>query len=158
MVARYYRVFMAGAALLVPISSGAETIGTATGPIRIDTLVSGLNAPWGLAVLPDGRVLVTEKAGSIRLVNAAGNGVAAVTGGPATVQDGQGGYLDIAIDPQFVTNGRIYMAFAEAGAGGAGVAVLRARLSGNTLVEKQVIWRVTPKTGSGPQGVEGANH
>ncbi|KPF80528.1 hypothetical protein IP88_00170 [alpha proteobacterium AAP81b] len=158
MFAYYQRLLFAGLLGLAPVAGFAETIATATGPIRVDTLVTGLNAPWGLAVLPDGRMLVTEKAGGIRLVNAAGNSVAAVTGGPATVQDGQGGYLDIAIDPQFITNGRIYMTFAEAGAGGAGVAVLRARLSGTVLVDKQIIWRVTPKTGSGPQGVEGANH
>jgi aldose sugar dehydrogenase len=144
--------------LLAPIAAAAEIVATATGPIRIDTLATGFDRPWGLAILPDGGMVITEKPGRIRRVNASGSGATLVTGGPATVDDGQGGYLDIAIDPQFVTNGRIYLAFAEAGPGGAGVAVLRARLSGNTLVDQQVIWRVAPKTGSGPQGVEGANH
>lgn len=153
------RAFRLGLSLLpAPVAAAAEIVTTAAGPIRIDTLATGLAGPWGLAILPDGGMLITEKPGRIRRFNAARSASTLVTGGPATVQDGQGGHLDIAIDPQVVTNGRIYLAFAEAGPGRAGVAVLRARLAGDTLVDQRIIWRVAPRTGSGPQGVAGADH
>lgn len=145
-------------AVAVAGPASAEIIATATGPINVETIASGLQSPWGMAFLPDGRLLVTEKAGRLRIVSPNGTVSAPLTGAPATVNDGQGGFLDVVIDRQFATNGRIYLSFAEGGTGGAGVAVLRAQLSGTTLVDPQVIWRVTPKTGSGPQGVVGANH
>jgi len=139
-------------------SAVAETISTATGPISIENVVSGLDQPWGMAFLPDGRLLVTEKPGRLRVISPEGTVSAPITGVPGTVNDGQGGFLDVAVHRDFARNGLVFLSFAEPGPGGAGVAVLRGRLVAGALTETRVIWRVTPKTGSGPQGVEGANH
>lgn len=154
------RHLIVGVAAVVGGWTAAEAgiISTTTGPIKVETIAAGLQSPWGMAFLPDGRLLVTEKAGRLRVVSPDGTISAPVANVPETVADGQGGFLDVVVDRQFATNGRIYMTFAEPGPGGAGVAVLSAQLNGNSLVDPRVIWRVTPKTGSGPQGVDGANH
>ncbi len=138
--------------------AAAGTIVTATGPLTIEDVATGLSSPWGMAFLPDGQLLVTEKPGRLRLISPQGVVSAPITGVPATVDDGQGGFLDVAVHRNFRSNGFIFMSYAEPGPGGAGVAVLRARLVGNALVDRTVIWRVAPKTGSGPSGISGANH
>jgi aldose sugar dehydrogenase len=114
------------------------------------TFASGLENPWGLAFLPDGRMLVTEKAGRLRIVTssvAAGPHVT-VSGVPAVLNAGQGGLLDVAV--QVVGSDTwVYLSYAEAGmgalAGTNGTAVARGRLVGNALLDVQVIFRQTPK-------------
>ena len=119
------------------------------GPLRVTTVASGLVNPWGIAFLPDGRALVTERPGRLRIL---ANGVlsAAVTGVPAVWAQGQGGLLDVAVDPSFITNQRIYFTFAEVGGNGrAGTAVARARLVGQGLQDVEVIFRQDPKLSTG---------
>jgi aldose sugar dehydrogenase len=102
-----------------------------------------LNAPWGLAFLPDGRMLVTEKGGTMALVDAGGNNVTArLSGLPAVAADGQGGLLDVAYN-----NGWIYFTYSEAGAGGTGTALARGQLNGagTALQNVSVLWRQAPK-------------
>ena len=125
----------------------------ATAP-RAVVLTSALSSPWGLAFLPDGRMLVTQKSGSIVIVSADGSTVSApLSGVPAVVSAGQGGLLDVAIDPDFETDPWVYWAYSEAGSGGSGTAVARGRLSGTALVDVQVIFRQLPKvTGDGHFG------
>lgn len=105
--------------------------------------------PWAMVFLPDGRALVTERLGRLRLVTATGTVSAPVTGTPEVVATGQGGLLDVALDPAFATNRRIYLSYSEAGTGGAGLAVMRATLSADaaSLSDTSVIWRQTPKNG-----------
>jgi glucose/arabinose dehydrogenase len=102
-----------------------------------------------MVFLPDGRLLVTERGGALRVVTLNGTGPAtvsaAVSGVPAVAAAGQGGLLDVALDPAFASNGRVYLSYAESGSGGAGLAVARATLSGLTLTGVQVIWRQAPK-------------
>jgi aldose sugar dehydrogenase len=123
-------------------SQAASTIGRAT------VLGAQLNAPWGLAFLPDGRMLVSEKGGSMALVSADGASVQArLTGSsglPGVDTTGQGGLLDVVYD-----GGWIYFTFSEPGAGGSGTALARAQLSGTALQNVAVIWRQTPKVGGG---------
>ncbi|MGM9491762.1 PQQ-dependent sugar dehydrogenase [Ideonella sp. YS5] len=122
------------------------------GSTRVTTLTSALSAPWSLAFLPDGRLLVTEKAGRLRRLSADGRTVEAeVTGVPAVASAGQGGLLDIVLDPDFAHNSRVYLSYSEPGTGNetglAGTAVARARVAGNALQELQVIYRQVPKVG-----------
>lgn len=116
-----------------------------TGPILVETVASGLVHPWGLAFLPDGRMLVTERPGRLRIVSPDGTVSAPVGGTPEVFAEGQGGLLDVAPHPDFATNQWIYLSFAEPGEGGASTAVARGRLNGNILRDTEVIFSQRPK-------------
>jgi glucose/arabinose dehydrogenase len=119
--------------------------------VRSEVVASGLEHPWGLAFLPDGRMLVTERPGRLRIVEANGTLSAPVTGVPAVFAEGQGGLLDVALDPDFASNQMVYLTYAEPGEGGAGTAAARGKLNGAALEDVQVIYRQRPK-------VSGAGH
>ncbi len=141
-----------GALLVAGAAHGAAA--AATPPPTVATFTSGLKQPWGMAFLPDGRVLVTQKGGELVIVSADGKRVGAPVGGvPEVNSAGQGGLLDVAIDPDFATEPWVYISYAEPGAGGSGTAVARGRLSGNTLQDLSVIFRQQPKvSGNGHYG------
>ena len=121
--------------------------------VRVDSVASGLLHPWGLAFLPDGRMLVTEKSGRLRIVSAEGRLSPPLQGVPRVFAQGQGGLLDVALDPNFASNGLVYLSYAEAGQCGAGTAVARGRLGDSGLTDVQVIFRQQPKVdGSGHFG------
>jgi glucose/arabinose dehydrogenase len=118
--------------------------------IAITTVVGGLEHPWGLAFLPDGRMLVTERPGRLRYASADGQLSEPIAGVPAVHAVSQGGLLDVALDPAFATNSTVYLAFAERGEGEEnGTAVARARLDGMQLRDVSVIYRQQPKFASG---------
>jgi glucose/arabinose dehydrogenase len=119
------------------------------GPFQVETVARGLEHPWALAFLPDRRILVTERPGRLRIVDAAGKLSAPLTGVPEVWANGQGGLLDVAVDPKFAENRLIYLSYSEAGDGGAGTAAARARLGERGLEDVQVIYRQRPKTGHG---------
>lgn len=103
-------------------------------------ITSTLSSPWGIAALPDGRLLVTQKSGTMRIVTEAGAVSSAITGLPAVNASGQGGLLGVCIDPQFATNRMVYWAFSEAVSGGNITAVAKGRLSDNeTTIESDVV-------------------
>jgi len=135
-------------ALVVPFFSVARAdeavTSTEHGPVRLVTVAEGLEHPWGMAFLPDGRVLVTEKPGRLRIVTAQGKVGAALRGVPAVDADGQGGLLDLALDPDFDTNRFVYVSYAEPRQGGNGTAVARGRLGDDGLSDVQVIFRQQP--------------
>jgi glucose/arabinose dehydrogenase len=108
----------------------------------------GFDRPWALAFLPDGRMLVAERVGRLRLVGADGKKSEALAGLPAVAAGGQCGLLDVVVDPLFAQNQRIFFTFAEAGEGGNSTAVGRARLVGERLADVTTIWRQTPKVNS----------
>lgn len=120
-------------------------------PVRVETVARGLEHPWGLAFLPDGRMLVTERPGRLRLVERDGRLSEPLAGVPPVYARGQGGLLDVALSPTFARDRLVYLSFAEPGTGGAGTAVARGRLGERGLEGTQVIWRQQPK-------VEGPNH
>ncbi|CAH1664103.1 PQQ-dependent sugar dehydrogenase [Chelatococcus asaccharovorans] len=122
------------------------------GRLTVETVARDLDHPWSVAFLPDGRMLVTERAGRLRLI---GNGNAtAVSGVPEVRARGQGGLLDVALDPDFATNRLIYLSYAEPREGGlGGTAVARGTLDERAarLTDVQVIFRQQP-------GYSGNNH
>nr|WP_294921936.1 PQQ-dependent sugar dehydrogenase [uncultured Flavobacterium sp.] len=109
-------------------------------------ITSELSSPWGIKMLPDGRLLVTEKAGNMRIVKVTGEMSAAITGLPAVNATNQGGLLGLCLDPQFATNKMIYWVFAESGSGGNRTAVAKGKLSNDekTIEGATVIYRANP--------------
>jgi len=124
-------------------------IGTERGPVRLITVARGLEKPWGMAFLPDGRLLVTEKPGRLRIVATDGKVGPPLAGVPAVDSAGQGGLLDVALDPEFAANRLVYLSYAEPRDGGNGTAVARGRLADSGLAGLQVIFRQQPAVKSG---------
>ena len=117
---------------------------------RIQTIASGLEHPWAVALLPEGGFLVSERPGRLRRIAADGSVSAPLSGLPTVFAQGQGGLLDVVLDPQYAANQRIWFSYAEPGEGGtAGTAVATATLAGDALVDLQVIYRQQPKLEGG---------
>ena len=116
---------------------------------RVVTLLQGLEYPWSVAFLPDGRMLVTERAGRLRLV---GQDLRLdpkpIAGLPDVVATGQGGLFDVVLHPEYAQNGWIYWAYNAPGAGGWGTALARGKLQGSRMTEVQVLFSMQPKTRS----------
>ena len=147
--------FVVIAALVVavscePVASQVRFVDTQAGRIDVQTAAIGLDHPWGLTFLPDGRMLVTERPGRLRIVSSGGRLSNPIGGVPAVYAEGQGGLLDVALDPNFASNGLVYLSYAEPGDGGASTAVARGRLNaaGTALENVQVIFRQLPKVDS----------
>jgi len=142
-----------GALLTTPIPGPAEQSRSFTSErhaFRLVVLTGGLSHPWSLAFLPDGRMLVTERAGRLRLVKRDFMlDPRPVDGLPPIAAVGQGGLLDVALHPKYKENGWIYLAYSGPGAGGHGTDLLRARLEGHKLVQQEVLFRFEPKSGNG---------
>lgn len=120
------------------------------GVVRVETVAKGLEHPWGLAFLPDGSMLVTERPGRLRIVDRKGTISPALGGVPKVLAQGQGGLLDVALDPKFADTRLVYLSYAEPGEGGtAGTAVARGRLGRDRLEDVQVIYRQQPKVDGG---------
>ena len=117
-------------------------------PARAADVARGLVHPWGLAFLPDGRMLVTERPGRLRLVAPDGRLSDPLAGVPEVAAGGQGGLLDVALSPRFAQDRLVYLSFSEPGPGGASTAVARGRLSERGLEGTQVVWRQQPKVSS----------
>ena len=121
-----------------------------TGNLQVESIVKGLENPWGLAFLPDGRMLITEGPGRMRTVECAGRLSEPLERVPQVLARGQGGLLDVAADPRFPENRLVYISYSEPeGNGAAGTSVARGRLGEAGLEDVQVIYRQQPKV-SGP--------
>jgi aldose sugar dehydrogenase len=132
-------------ATAVPCNSGPMQ--STPGKISLKAIASGLVNPWAMAFLPDGRMLVTERPGRMRIVSAEGVLSAAITGVPTVHARGQGGLLDVVLDPDYAANQRIFFSYAERTAEGVGTAVASAVLDASALAlrDVRVIYRQTPK-------------
>lgn len=109
-------------------------------------LTQSLQAPWGITAMPDGRLLITQKAGTMRIVTPAGQVSQPITGIPAVNPAGQGGLLGVRLDPDFASNRMVYWVFSEAVTGGNVTSVAKGRLSTDeTKIENAVvIYRALP--------------
>jgi len=113
-----------------------------------------LDAPWGLAFLPDGDFLVTQKSGDLVRVSSNDGQIAIITGLPSVLDTEQGGLLDVALSPDFLNNQTLFISFAEGSKKQNHTAIAKAKLVGNTLVDLEVIFRANmpEKTGGGHFG------
>ncbi|RZK41713.1 MAG: PQQ-dependent sugar dehydrogenase [Pedobacter sp.] len=135
-----------------PAFSGQTRINAVKTNATIESrvLTSSLASPWGITSLPDGRLLITEKAGRMRVVTANGNVGVQITGIPPVNYNGQGGLLGVCIDPQFSSNKMIYWVFSENVTGGTVTSVAKGRLSENesSIEGATVIYRAYPAANS----------
>jgi len=115
----------------------------------VDTITAELKNPWGIAFLPDGRILVTERAGEIRIVKDGKLLQEKIGNVPAVFGNGQGGLMDIKLHPDYKNNGWIYLTYSKPGEGGGGTVVARAKLEGNNLTNLEELFSALPLTGSG---------
>ena len=113
-------------------------------PYKVDVINHNLGKPWGISQLPDGNFLITEKSGYINLVSKDGKSVTKITGLPKVDSRGQGGLLDIVIDPDFDKNQTIYWSFSEPYEKGNLTSVGKGVLNGNKIINSKVIFRATP--------------
>lgn len=136
------------AVLLVGVSAEvrAERFGTERHDVSVSVVTDGLSHPWGLAFLPNGDILITERRGTLRLVRDGKLLPEPVAGLPPIDQHGQGGLLDVALHPDFAANRLVYLSYAGRGDDGYSTEVLRGRLEGDSLADVEVIFRATPKT------------
>ena len=113
-------------------------------PFRVETFAEGLEAPWGMAFLPDGRMLVTERPGNLRIVEADGTVSGPIGGVPEVCACGQGGMMDVQLHPNYEENGWLYLAYSDRKDGRSNegfTAVMRARLDGMQLVDQKYIYK-----------------
>jgi glucose/arabinose dehydrogenase len=135
----------AAAILAASLAGGAQAQG-----VRPETVASGLDHPWAVAFLPEGRFLVTERPGRMRVVSAQGRLGPPLAGVPTVAAGGQGGLLDVLLDSGFASNRTVYFCFSEPGAGGNSTALARAKLSSDEtrLEDVRAIFSARPKVAS----------
>ena len=124
------RWFIAGAVAMAATAAPAapQTYPSSAGPLMVETIATGLSHPWALAFLPDGRLVVTERAGRMRIVSKDGKHSPPLAGVPQVAARGQGGLHDVVLDRDYAQNSTIYFCFAEPASGGARTALARAKL------------------------------
>ena len=127
----------------------STSFASSAGQLEVQTVASGLVNPWGLAFLPDGRMLVTERPGRMRIVTANGVLSAPLKNVPEVWVSGQGGLLDVELDRDFAQNNTLYICFAERTGGGGRTAVARAKLGSDRLNDVKVIFRQEGPLSSG---------
>jgi len=139
--------------LLATVPAGAQTPRVDPALYRVVTEVEGLERPWSLTFLPDGRRLVTEAVGRLRVVLADGTlEPRAIEGLPPIFAAGQGGLMDVAVDPDFASNGRIFLTFLHGDETANNVRLVSARLGNGMLEDVRVLFTATPKAGTSNHG------
>ncbi len=145
------RAVVLAAVLCVAVGSGPDAHAASGSPaLRAVTVAEGIEMGWAMAFLPDGAMLVTERAGRMRRVDAKGALGSPIAGVPEVVFRGQGGLLDLVLDRDFARNRSLYFCYSEPGEGGNGTALARARLAADaaSLQGVEVIFRQAPKVDS----------
>ena len=115
----------------------------------VETIIEGMQIPWGMAFLPDGGMLITEKKGE--LIHLKDGVKTNITGLPKMTVQGQGGFMDVVLHPEYESNGWLYLSYAspEGEGRGANTTIARAKLSGSTLTDLQVLYKAGPNTTRG---------
>lgn len=145
------------AVLLVACGSPEEATGEAADEVletqqadfTVTTVADGLTQPWGMAFLPNGRILVTEKPGQLRIYDPAQGLLPPVSGVPEVAVQGQGGLLDVALHPDFANNQWVYLSYSAENNGTYGTEVARGKLRGNALEDVEVLFKAEPKVEGG---------
>ncbi len=114
--------------------------------VYVEDVIEGLSTPWGMAFLPDGKILVTERGGDVRIVEDGVLRTEPLSGAPEVHAQGQGGMLDINLHPNYQENGWIYISFSKPGPGGSITSIERMKLDGYELVDREEIYTGTPFT------------
>ncbi|WP_370259558.1 PQQ-dependent sugar dehydrogenase [Idiomarina sp.] len=140
---------VAAALLSATISTSvlAQEVQTERHTLSLETISEGLNHPWGIAFLPSGDMLVTERSGTLNIITQDGNKTP-IQGTPEVVAKSQGGLLDVNIDPNYADNGWVYISYSEPdpdGGKGNSTAVMRGKIDGDKWTEGEVIFRQAPK-------------
>jgi aldose sugar dehydrogenase len=131
----------------VTLAAASPLVTSEKARFTYQVVTSGLSHPWSLAFLPDGRMLVTERAGRLRMIDSEGRlDPRPVEGLPEIAQYGQGGLLDVVLHPDFRDNHWVYFSYAEPGSGGVGTAVARGKLNDHRLDQVAVIFRMNLKS------------
>ena len=126
-----------------------ESIQTEELAFQIDTLYTELENPWGMTWLPDGRMLVNERAGEILVFDGDLYTGEKLVGFPVTYNRGQSGLLDIQIHPNYAENGWIYVTYAKPGTGGGSTTLIRFKLDGNQITDLEELYQTMPVTSAG---------
>lgn len=134
---------------LITLLVGQAAPAADMGGARVVTVTDGLENPWGMAFLPDGGILITERDGHLRLFTNGALVPTPISGLPPIDAQGQGGLMGVALHPKFEQNQWIYLSYAGRGEGGYSTEVLRARFDGMELSAPEVIFRARPKVGGG---------
>jgi glucose/arabinose dehydrogenase len=147
---RFTLIFACLALVINPAQAAKEAtiVRSEAHTFRVVTLLDGLEHPWSIAFLPDGRWLITERPGRLRIVESGRLRPKPVAGLPPIHRQGQGGLLDIALHPEYASNGWIYLSYAAPGDAVAGTEVLRGRLVGDRMTNVRSIFRMQPKLDS----------
>ena len=142
---------LVGAVLFTVPASYAQQFRSQDYALNVVTVTKGLSYPWGIAFLPNGSMIVTEREGRVRIIASDGSMSPPLKGVPKVVSGGQGGMLDVVLDPDFQENSFIYLSYAEPGEGGSGTAVARGKLDlgDNQISQLKVLFRQFPKTSGG---------
>ncbi len=111
---------------------------------RTEIVADGLAHPWSIDFMPDGSYLVAMKSGEVRQIQREGAIGEIINGAPATHFEGQGGYFDILLDPAFTENNLVYLCYAGGPPEANATTVMRAKLSNNRFLEKEIIYRASP--------------
>jgi glucose/arabinose dehydrogenase len=127
----------------------AETYRTEEHSFTVTRVLSGLSHPWSVAFLPDGRMLVTERGGRLRIAKDGRLDPQPVAGLPQVTAFGQGGLMDVVLHPNYARNDLVYWSFAARGSDGVGTEVARGRLAGSRIEGVEVIFRQSPKGQTG---------
>lgn len=132
--------------LLVAVQALAaqDAVTSAVHRFRVEKIIGGLDHPWGVEKLPDGRFLITERRGQLLMVSADGSKKTTVPGVPPVFAQGQGGLLDVTLHPDYADNGWIYLAFSKPIGDGALTSIVRAKLDGDRLTNLETIFDPPP--------------
>ena len=145
----FARVAMVLLVIAVGMAQAIATEDSEKHAFDVHVVVEGLAHPWGLAFLPDGRLLITERVGRLRVVEGGRLQADAIAGLPAVAQQGQGGLMDVLLHPAFEQNQVLFLSYTARGDGGYGTEVARARLIDDRLEDLEVIFRALPKSRGG---------
>ncbi len=136
------RILPLALALHIPLAAAQDIHQSERHAFRVETFAEGLGVPWGLAFLPDGRLLISEREGTLRLADSAGQLSAPIKNVPPVRAEGQGGLLDVALHPQYADNSWIYLSYSHAQSDGNSLtAIVRATLQGDQLNDLKIIYQ-----------------